>query len=146
MEALREALADGTIDIVATDHAPHPVEDKESEWSAAAMGMIGRLGRLHSLVSASIEAVLDEVLRQRIEQGRVDRRVCVADVVHRLDDPAVEEVAPEAIHEAAGEEAIVGRRQPLGIGFAAVHAVGQLRLGPAEEPRRLRPAGPWIER
>ncbi len=39
--ALREALADGTIDIVATDHAPHPSEDKECEWSAAAFGMVG---------------------------------------------------------------------------------------------------------
>lgn len=39
--ALREALADGTIDIVATDHAPHPVETKECEWGAAAFGMVG---------------------------------------------------------------------------------------------------------
>ena len=41
VEALREALADGTIDCVATDHAPHPVEAKETEWAPAAMGMIG---------------------------------------------------------------------------------------------------------
>ena len=41
MIALREALADGTIDCVATDHAPHPHEDKDCEWAAAAMGMIG---------------------------------------------------------------------------------------------------------
>jgi len=39
--ALREALADGTIDCVATDHAPHPIEAKETEWAAAAMGMVG---------------------------------------------------------------------------------------------------------
>ncbi len=39
--AVREGLADGTIDIVATDHAPHPMEDKECEWQAAAFGMIG---------------------------------------------------------------------------------------------------------
>ena len=41
VEALREGLADGTIDIVATDHAPHPRESKECEWSAAAFGMLG---------------------------------------------------------------------------------------------------------
>ena len=41
VQALREALADGTIDVVATDHAPHPVEDKDCEWSAGAMGMLG---------------------------------------------------------------------------------------------------------
>ena len=41
MEALREGLADGTIDIVATDHAPHPAEAKECEWQEAAFGMLG---------------------------------------------------------------------------------------------------------
>ena len=39
--ALREGLADGTIDVVATDHAPHPHEAKDCEWSAAAFGMVG---------------------------------------------------------------------------------------------------------
>ncbi|PRY17928.1 dihydroorotase [Kineococcus rhizosphaerae] len=41
VEAVREGLTDGTIDVVATDHAPHPVEAKDCEWSAAAMGMTG---------------------------------------------------------------------------------------------------------
>ena len=36
--ALREALADGTIDVVATDHAPHPREDKECEWARGGHG------------------------------------------------------------------------------------------------------------
>ncbi|CAB4885595.1 MAG: dihydroorotase [Actinobacteria bacterium] len=39
--ALRMALADGTIDAIATDHAPHPHEDKDCEWAAAAFGMLG---------------------------------------------------------------------------------------------------------
>ena len=41
VHSLREALADGTIDIVATDHAPHPTESKECEWQEAAFGMLG---------------------------------------------------------------------------------------------------------
>ena len=41
VHAVRAALADGTIDIVATDHAPHPMEDKECEWAVAAFGMLG---------------------------------------------------------------------------------------------------------
>ena len=41
VDALREGLADGTIDIVGTDHAPHPVENKECEWQNAAFGMVG---------------------------------------------------------------------------------------------------------
>jgi dihydroorotase len=39
--ALRAGLADGTIDAVATDHAPHATEDKETEWAAARPGMLG---------------------------------------------------------------------------------------------------------
>ena len=41
VEAVRKGLAEGVIDIVATDHAPHPIEDKECELSEAAFGMIG---------------------------------------------------------------------------------------------------------
>lgn len=39
--ALREGLADGTIDAVASDHAPHPVEQKEQELVQAPPGMVG---------------------------------------------------------------------------------------------------------
>ena len=55
VEALREALADGTIDCVATDHAPHPVEAKETEWAPAAMGMIG----LETALSVAQAAMVD---------------------------------------------------------------------------------------
>lgn len=41
VQAVRQALAEGIIDIVATDHAPHAMEDKECEWAAAAFGMLG---------------------------------------------------------------------------------------------------------
>jgi len=54
IEALRLALADGTIDAVATDHAPHPSEDKECEWAAAAFGMLG----LETALSVVIEAMV----------------------------------------------------------------------------------------
>jgi dihydroorotase len=39
--ALRQAVADGVIDAIATDHAPHTVEDKECEWAYARPGMLG---------------------------------------------------------------------------------------------------------
>ncbi|MCW2621813.1 MAG: pyrC [Frankiales bacterium] len=41
IDAVRAGLADGTIDVVATDHAPHTPQDKETEWGAALPGMIG---------------------------------------------------------------------------------------------------------
>ncbi|PPH30490.1 MULTISPECIES: dihydroorotase [unclassified Rathayibacter] len=53
--ALREALADGTIDIVATDHAPHPVEAKDCEWDAAAFGMVGLESALSVVHAAVVE-------------------------------------------------------------------------------------------
>ncbi|MFO7689746.1 MAG: dihydroorotase [Cryobacterium sp.] len=53
VDALRAALADGTIDIVATDHAPHPVENKDCEWDAAANGMVGLESAL-SVVQAAV--------------------------------------------------------------------------------------------
>jgi dihydroorotase len=54
-QALRAALADGTIDIVATDHAPHPLEDKDCEWAAAAFGMLG----LETALSVVQETMVD---------------------------------------------------------------------------------------
>lgn len=58
--ALREALADGTIDCVATDHAPHPHEDKDCEWAAAAMGMVG------------LETALSVVQQTMVDTGLLD--------------------------------------------------------------------------
>ncbi|MEI8056000.1 MAG: dihydroorotase [Actinomycetes bacterium] len=52
--AVRAALADGTIDVVATDHAPHPAEDKDCEWAEAAMGMVG----LETAVGVVAEAMV----------------------------------------------------------------------------------------
>ena len=60
VEAVRQGLADGTIDAVATDHAPHPVEDKDCEWSAAAMGMVG------------LETALGVVAQAMVETGLLD--------------------------------------------------------------------------
>jgi dihydroorotase len=51
--ALRAGLADGTLDVVATDHAPHPAEAKRSEWQAAANGMVG-LETAASVVQAAM--------------------------------------------------------------------------------------------
>jgi dihydroorotase len=62
VQALREGLADGTIDAVATDHAPHAVEDKESEWAQARPGMLG------------LEQALSVVVETMVETGLLDWR------------------------------------------------------------------------
>ena len=58
VQALRQGLSDGTIDAVATDHAPHPLEDKECEWASAAFGMIGLQSAFSVVQTAMIETGL----------------------------------------------------------------------------------------
>ena len=41
MQALKEGLRDGTIDAIATDHAPHATHDKEQDFAAAPFGIVG---------------------------------------------------------------------------------------------------------
>ena len=58
VHALREALAEGVIDIVATDHAPHPAENKECEWQQAAFGMLGLETALSIITLTMVETRL----------------------------------------------------------------------------------------
>jgi len=60
--ALRAALADGIVDCVATDHAPHAGQDKECEWSAARPGMLG------------LQTALSVVLATMVRPGLLDWR------------------------------------------------------------------------
>ncbi len=62
VEAVRAGLADGTIDVVATDHAPHSHEDKDCEWAAGAFGMLG------------LETALSVVIETMLDTGRLDWR------------------------------------------------------------------------
>ncbi|GAA1845828.1 dihydroorotase [Microbacterium koreense] len=67
VHAVREGLADGTIDIVATDHAPHPVESKACEWQAAAHGMVG----LESALRVVQQTMVDTGLLEWADVARV---------------------------------------------------------------------------
>jgi dihydroorotase len=58
-EALRDGVADGTIDVIATDHAPHAVEEKEAEFDRAPPGTIG------------LETALAAVLTELVHPGRI---------------------------------------------------------------------------
>ena len=59
IEALRGALADGTIDAIATDHAPHHHDEKELEFDAAANGVVGLETALPLALRLVAEGVLD---------------------------------------------------------------------------------------
>jgi len=67
VEELRKALAQGIIDVVATDHAPHPIEDKEGEWQSAAFGMTG----LETALSVVATAMIDNKLMNWADIARV---------------------------------------------------------------------------
>ncbi|HEX2027380.1 MAG TPA: dihydroorotase [Nitriliruptorales bacterium] len=66
VEALRVALADGTIDAVATDHAPHPPDRKEQEWEHAACGMLG------------LETAFAVLYTELVETGVLDAATLIA--------------------------------------------------------------------
>src|SRR4029453_15499588 len=68
VEAVRLGLADGTIDAIATDHAPHAREDKEVEWAIAPPGMLG------------LETALAVTLTELVSGGYLD----LATAVERL--------------------------------------------------------------
>jgi len=110
VEALRAAVVDGTIDIVATDHAPHPVEAKDTEWDAAANGMVG------------LESALSVVHAALVADGRLDW----ADVARIMSaKPAqIGSLAGYADGLAAGAPANVALYDP---GFSRSFSTGDLR-------------------
>jgi dihydroorotase len=63
VDALREALADGTIDAIATDHAPHSSLEKDCEFAEASPGMIG--------LELVVPVLLDLVVRGALPLGRL---------------------------------------------------------------------------
>ncbi len=67
VEAIRAGLADGTINAIATDHAPHAREDKEVEWAAAPPGMLGLETALALTISELVEPG-DLTLAQAVER------------------------------------------------------------------------------
>jgi dihydroorotase len=67
VHALRAAVADGTIDVIATDHAPHPLESKECAWAEASFGMVG----LESALSVVQEALIETGLISFADVARV---------------------------------------------------------------------------
>lgn len=88
--ALREGVADGTIDVIATDHAPHPTEDKECEWAAAAFGMIG----LETALSVSYKALVESGLMSL--ETLIDRMSVTPARIARYEGHGSLEVGSEA--------------------------------------------------
>ncbi len=80
VEALREAVRDGTIDVIATDHAPHHYDEKEREFADAPNGIVG------------LETALGVIVTWLVEPGIID----VRQLVERMG------VAPARVFSLAG--------------------------------------------
>jgi dihydroorotase len=124
VEALRGGLADGTIDCVATDHAPHAVEDKETEWGAALPGMLGlqtalsvvietmlRPGRLDWRGVAERMSAAPARIGSRSDQGRPIEIGAPANLV-LVDPDAHWTVAPAALASRSRNTPFAGRQLP----------------------------------
>ncbi|TAK71154.1 MAG: dihydroorotase [Actinomycetota bacterium] len=124
VEAVRAGLADGTIDAVATDHAPHPHEDKDCEWADAAFGMVG----LQTALGVTVEAtsgpdgpdwrlLADRMSVRPARIGRVagqGRPLAVGEPAHVvLVDPAARWVVdPAALASRSRNTPFAGRELP----------------------------------
>jgi dihydroorotase len=107
--ALRAGLADGTIDAVATDHAPHASHDKEHAFGEAAFGMLGLETALGVVAQAMVSTglldwagIADRMSVRPAVIGRVARHgrpIAVGEPANlTLVDPAAEHVVdPEAL-------------------------------------------------
>ena len=89
VEAVREALADGTIDAVATDHAPHARHDKEHAFAEAAFGMLG----LETALAVVLETMINSA---RMSWSELAKRMSIMPAhIARLADQGCALVAGE---------------------------------------------------
>jgi dihydroorotase len=89
VEAVREALADGTIDAVATDHAPHARHDKEHAFADAAFGMLG----LETALAVVLETMINSA---RLSWSELAKRMSIMPAhIARLADQGRALVAGE---------------------------------------------------
>jgi dihydroorotase len=149
VRALRDALADGTIDIVATDHAPHPPESKECAWQEASFGMVG----LESALSVVQQAVVDTGALSWADVARVlsrtpaeiglldgyDAPFAVGSPAHlTLFDPSTTSVfATDRLHGKSVNSPYLGRELP-GRVVATIHGgVPTVLDGVLREPEEV---------
>ncbi|MDO5646130.1 MAG: dihydroorotase [Dermabacter sp.] len=124
VHAVREGLADGTIDIVATDHAPHPRDAKDTEWDHAAFGMTGLETALPVVQSTMVETgmltwrdvarVLSEAPARIARDGEQGRGIEVGEPANLLvwDPSATAVVDPSAHASRSSNSPFAGRTLP----------------------------------
>ncbi len=142
-EALRLGLADGTLDCVATDHAPHAVYEKDVEFTQAAFGVVGletALPVVLDLVRAELLSPLDAISRLSTQPARVLglrggtlEAGEPADLV-LIDPDAVWKVEPSGLSSRSRNSAFLGRELRgralrTWVGGKVAHSVEDAELG-----------------
>ncbi|MBI4553623.1 MAG: dihydroorotase [Candidatus Latescibacteria bacterium] len=75
VEAIQEGLADGTIDVIATDHAPHTIDDKAVEYDLAPFGLIGLETALGLVIARLVQtgtlSLMDAIRKMTVAPARI---------------------------------------------------------------------------
>jgi dihydroorotase len=150
--ALRAALVDGTIDIIATDHAPHPTEAKECTWAEAAFGMVGLESALnvvqHALVDTDMLSWADIARVLSVTPAAIGR---LDGYAHPLDigspanvtlvDPSHSRVwGPHDLHGRSVNTPFSGRQLPGRVMYTAHRGVLTVDHGALAEPEAVQAA------
>jgi dihydroorotase len=153
VRALREGLADGTIDVVGTDHAPHPAEHKCVEWTAAAMGMVG----LESAMAVVTHAMADhDFSHQDLARVMSERPAAIMGLDHHgslargtganvvLVDPSAAHVVDPETHQTMGRNnPFRGRTLGARVTDTFLFGTRVYADGTPGEPLAFGEAGPW---
>ena len=139
--ALRNEVASGVIDIIATDHAPHPQEDKDCEWAAAAFGMLG----LETAFSIAFQALvqtklmnlkqLSEVMSKnpakigRYKNQGLDIKVGNSANIVLIDLENIWKVDPENLQSKSKNTPYAGMELPGVITEVFTHGILKLQAG-----------------
>lgn len=139
--ALRAGLADGTIDAVATDHAPHPHESKDCEWDSAAFGMLGLETALGVVVAAMSETpqwnwrtLSDRMSSAPAKIGRAlnhGRPLAIGEPAHvvLIDPHQAREVFATELASLSGNTPYAGMTLPVSVTDVFFNGVHQVRGG-----------------
>ena len=153
VRALREGLADGTIDVVGTDHAPHPAEHKCVEWTAAAMGMVG----LESALAVVTHAMADhDFSHQDLARVMSERPAAIMGLTHHgslargtganvvLVDPSAAHVVDPETHQTMGRNnPFRGRTLGARVTDTFLFGTRVYADGAPGAPLAFGEAGPW---
>lgn len=129
VEALLEGLSDGTIDVIATDHAPHSAEEKDVEYNSAPFGLVGMetaVGLVWTeLVAKGILSPVEAILKMSINPARIlglKKGILSvgADADITIIDPDLEEIVEPQLFAGKGKNTPFAGRFLKGLPVATI--------------------------